>query len=89
MPLAVQIGLIALAILLLNLPFGYWRAGVARFSLRWFVAVHAPVPLAVGLRWAAGFPFRLSTLPVFVAAFFAGQFLGGRFRLRTRGGAAK
>jgi hypothetical protein len=75
---------VALLILLLNLPFGYWRGGVRKFSPQWFVAVHAPVPLAIGLRFALGLGFRLATLPLFVAAFFGGQFLGGR--LRQRGG---
>lgn len=76
--------LVAGAILALNLPFGYWRAGVRKFSPQWFVAVHAPVPLAIGLRFAVGLGFRLVTLPLFVAAFFGGQFLGGRiWRHRT------
>jgi hypothetical protein len=78
----VTVALVALAILVLNLPFGYWRAGVRKFSPAWFAAVHLPVPLAVGLRYAAGLPFRLATLPVFVAAFFGGQFLGARYRTR-------
>ncbi len=75
---------VALAILLLNLPFGYWREGVRKFSPQWFLAVHVPVPLAIGLRFAVGLGFRLATLPLFVAAFFGGQFLGGRLR-RMRG----
>jgi hypothetical protein len=74
------IATVALLILLLNVPFGMWRAGVRKFSPAWFVAVHAPVPLAIGLRLASGLGWRLSTLPLFVGAFFAGQYLGGRFR---------
>lgn len=74
--------LVALAILVINLPFGYWRAGVRKFSPAWFAAVHLPVPLAIGLRYAVGLPFRLATLPVFVAAFFGGQFFGARVRSR-------
>jgi len=68
------------ATLILNLPFGFWRAGVRKFSLRWFLAVHAPVPLIVVLRLAAGLGWRLSTFPVLVGAFFGGQLLGGRIR---------
>ena len=75
-----QVLLVAAAIVLINLPFGYWRAGVRKFSAAWFVAVHAPVPLAIGLRYSAGMGFRWSSLPVFVAAFFAGQFIGARLR---------
>jgi hypothetical protein len=74
--------LVAGLILAVNLPFGYWRAGTRRFSLAWFLAVHAPVPLAVALRWVSGLGFQLSTLPLLVAAYFGGQFVGGRLRAR-------
>jgi hypothetical protein len=70
-------------IFVVNLPFGYWRAGVRRLSPAWFVAVHAPVVLAIAMRLLAGIPFRLVTLPLFVAAFFAGQMTGGRIRTRA------
>lgn len=74
--------LVTLSILLLNVPFGYWRAGLRRLSPLWFVAIHAPIPLALGLRFALGIPFQLSTLPIFVVAYFGGQWLGGRLRGR-------
>ena len=77
-----RIWLAAAAIVALNLPFGYWRAAQRKFSRNWFIAVHAPVPLAIGMRWAAGIPFRLALLPVFVLAFFGGQFVGARWRRR-------
>lgn len=68
----------------LNVPFGFWRAGEGRFTPRWLVAVHAPVPLAVAVRLAAGLGWHLGTFPVLVAAFFTGQFLGGRLRRSGR-----
>jgi hypothetical protein len=71
---------VAAATLAVNLPFGFWRAGVKKFSLRWFLAVHGPVPLIVGMRLAAGLGWRLSTLPILVGAFFGGQLIGGRVR---------
>jgi hypothetical protein len=76
------LGILALAIVALNVPFGYWRAGLRKFSPAWFVAIHAPIPAALALRFVAGMPFRLATLPVFVIAYFAGQWLGGRWRTR-------
>lgn len=88
MPPAYLLGIVAFAILVVNLPFGFWRAGLRKFSPGWFVAVHAPVPLAIGLRWFAGLPFRLVTLPLFVAAFFGGQMLGGRLRRHSPGPAS-
>ena len=66
----------------LNLPFGYWRAGVRKFSPQWFVAVHAVVPIVIGMRYAAGLPFRWGLLPLFIAAYFGGQYVGSRWRLR-------
>jgi len=77
---------VAALVAVLNVPFGFWRAGTTKFSLPWFLAVHVPVPLAIGLRLAAGLGWRLTTLPLFVAAFFTGQFLGGRLRALHRTG---
>jgi hypothetical protein len=66
----------------INVPFGYWRAGVRKFSPQWFVAVHAAVPMVIALRFALGLPFRWKMLPLFVAAYFGGQLAGSRLRLR-------
>lgn len=71
---------IALIVLLLNLPFGFWRAGVKKFSVPWFLAIHIPVPLVITLRVISGLGWRFITFPALVGAFFTGQFLGGIFR---------
>ena len=65
-----------------NLPFGHWRAVLRKFSPAWFVAIHAPVPIVIGLRFALGLPFRWAAVPLFVIAFFGGQLVGRRWRLR-------
>jgi hypothetical protein len=75
---------LTLAVFCINLPFGYLRAGTRRFSWLWFVAVHAPVPLIVALRFLSGLGWRPVTVPIFAGAFFAGQFLGGRLRAWRR-----
>jgi hypothetical protein len=77
---------VALTVLVINIPFGFWRAGVRKFSLPWFLAVHAPVPLVVALRILSGLGFSLATLPLMIAAYFGGQFVGGRIRLGWRSG---
>jgi hypothetical protein len=46
-----------------NLPFGYWRAGLAKLSLPWFVAIHAPIPLVFVVRYWLSLEWRLATLP--------------------------
>ncbi len=79
---------VALAVLLLNLPFGYWRAGVRKFSPAWLLAVHAPVPGVIALRLWAGLGWRAVTVSLLAGAFFAGQFLGGRLRRRWKSRAA-
>jgi len=65
-----------------NLPFGHWRAVLRKFSPAWFVAIHAPVPIVIGLRFALGLPLRWAAVPLFVVAYFGGQFVGSRWRLR-------
>jgi hypothetical protein len=79
-----NIWVVGLAILFLNLPFGFWRAGEKKFSLHWFLAVHLPVPLVVCIRAAAGLRWGLTTFPVFITAYFAGQFFGGKLRSRLK-----
>jgi hypothetical protein len=69
--------IIAIAVFLLNLPFGFWRARTKKFSASWFLAVHVPVPGVVALRIFSGLGWRFTTFPVLIGAFFAGQFLGG------------
>lgn len=69
---------VAIIVLLFNVPFGYWRAGVRKFSTQWILAIHSPVPFIIALRIFAGLGWRFITFPVLIGAFFAGQFLGGR-----------
>lgn len=71
---------VAAATVVLNLPFGFWRASVRKFSPAWFLAVHAPVALIVALRLASGLGWRLITFPILVGAFLGGQLIGGRIR---------
>ena len=70
--------LIAPIVFVINLPFGYWRANVKKFSAAWFLAVHGPVPAVVLLRVLSGLGFNLLTVPFLVGAFFSGQVLGSR-----------
>ena len=72
--------LVASAVFLMNLPFGYWRGGVRKFSLAWFLSIHVPIPFIVALRIYSGMGFHLSTFPVMIGAYFAGQFAGSAIR---------
>ena len=68
---------VAIIVLILNLPFGYWRANVKKFSYQWFLAVHIPVPFVIAMRIFGGLGWQFITFPILVGAFFVGQLLGG------------
>jgi hypothetical protein len=76
--LPMKLLLISGVVLLLNLPFGYWRAHVRKFSLPWYLAVHLPVPLVISLRLASGIGWHKISFPFLIGAYFGGQLLGGR-----------
>jgi hypothetical protein len=78
------LAMVALAVLLLNLPFGFWRAGLKPRSPAWLAAIHIPIPFVLALRLLSGLGYRLVTIPVIAAAYFAGQYLGGKLRRRLR-----
>ena len=73
-----NIWIVALIVLVLTLPFGYWKTSVKRFSLQWFLSIHLPIPVVVALRFLSGVGWELITYPILVAAFFIGHFVGGR-----------
>ncbi len=64
----------------LNLPFGYWRGGVKKFSWQWFVAIHLPVILLYFMRNWMNVERTWITLPILVIAFFTGQLVGKKIR---------
>jgi hypothetical protein len=75
---------VSMGILALNLPFGFWRGGVRRFSPAWFLSIHLPVPLMVAIRLICGIGWHLTTLPLLIGSFIAGQWIGKIFRLRSK-----
>lgn len=73
-----RLALVALAVFILNLPFGYWRAGTRKFSWQWMLAIHLPVPFVVLMRIYSGLGWQWISVPVLVVAFFLGQYCGAR-----------
>lgn len=72
--------LIALTTLIINIPLGYWREGVKKFSVQWFMAVHAAVPLVIIMRLIAGLEWQILTITFFVVCYFLGQFIGAMIK---------
>ncbi len=65
--------IISILVFILNIPFGYWRGNVSRFSTQWYFAIHLPVPFIVALRLLSGIGFGWETYLFFVAGYFLGQ----------------
>ncbi|MEJ2246826.1 MAG: hypothetical protein P8Y80_12230 [Acidobacteriota bacterium] len=70
-------------VFIFNIPFGYWRARVRRFSVQWLLAIHIPVPFVIACRIFLGLGWQFTTFPILIGAFFAGQFAGGRLQRLT------
>lgn len=73
----IQLIEIALLIFALNIPFGYWRSNVKKFSLQWILAVHIPVLVVIAVRFISEVGFHWSTYPILIFTFFVGQYVGG------------
>lgn len=69
--------IISVLVIVLNLPFGYWRANVKKFSFQWFLAIHLPVPFIILLRILCGLGFAFITYPVLIGADLLGNYAGG------------
>jgi len=74
-----MIFIVALTVFVSNLPFGFWRGSLRKFSLAWFAAIHIPVLISIGLRYVSGIEAHVSIILLFVSVFFAGQFTGKYF----------
>lgn len=68
--------IVSCAALLVNVPMGYWRAMVKKFSLQWFLAIHLAVPVIFLLRIKAGLGYGY--IPELVLFALAGQVIGGK-----------
>lgn len=74
--------ILCLGAFLLNLPFGYYRAGTRKLSWQWFVAIHFPVLLVIVARLVSGVSWR--AIPFVFVCDIAGQILGGMLRPAVR-----
>lgn len=71
------IGLIALAIIV-NIPLGYLRQAVPKFSFGWYFYIHISIPLIIYLRIKSGYSWKL--IPLTIGGAIIGQIVGARIR---------
>ena len=67
---------------IVNLPLGFWRAGLRKYSWQWFLAIHLSIPLVIAVRISLGVP--LWYVPLVIAVAISGQLLGSLARRRCR-----
>lgn len=65
--------------LLFNLPFGYARAKAKRFSFRWFLFIHLPIPFIFIARILSH--IEIKYIPFLALAAIIGQIAGGKLEL--------
>jgi len=71
-----KLTIITILVFVLDIPFGYWRANVKKFSFQWALAIHIPVPFIIFARIYSEIGFAWYTYVFLVGAFFLGQKLG-------------
>jgi hypothetical protein len=76
LPSIQQVILLAALAFIVNLPLGWWRASVKKFSLSWFLAIHLAVPLIFLFRTWAG--ANGAIIPVLILFALIGQVIGGK-----------
>lgn len=59
-----------------NIPLGYLRKKSNKYSFKWFLYIHLPIPLIIAARILAH--IELKFVPFFVLAAVMGQILGGK-----------
>jgi len=74
-----KIAIVALLVFLINLPFGALRGREKKYSFKWFLYIHLPVPFIILLRIYSDIGFAFYTYPILVGAFFAGQLIGRKY----------
>lgn len=62
----------------LNLPFGYLRTFTKKFSIIWFICIHAPIPIVAVFRIMLGIEWIY--IPMFLVFAVIGQVIGARIR---------
>ncbi|MDR1341084.1 MAG: hypothetical protein LBK58_13670 [Prevotellaceae bacterium] len=68
--------------LTVNILLGIWRVKYRKFTLKWWLIIHASIPLIIPLRIWLNTP--AIWIPFFVGMAVAGQFIGSRIPFRVK-----
>lgn len=73
----ILLGLVTAAILV-NIPLGYLRQAVPKFSFAWYFYIHISIPLIIYLRIKSGYSWKI--IPFTIGGAVIGQIVGARIR---------
>ena len=76
MPFYDRVLLLIAVAFVMNLPLGYLRQGVRKFSFKWFLYIHLSIPFIILLRLTLGISYWY--IPFSLGSAVAGQLVGGR-----------
>ena len=71
-----KVAVVLVIVLVVTLPFGFYRAYTRKLSVRWFAAIHVPVVFVFLARFLAHVPYYY--IPATCTAFAIAQFGGAR-----------
>lgn len=66
---------------MLNMPFGYLRGKAKKFSFKWFLYIHLPIPFVLLARILSN--IDMTFIPLFVLAAVIGQIWGGKLEFKS------
>ena len=80
-----RVAVVLVIVLVVTLPFGFYRAYTRKMSVRWFAAIHVPVVFVAMARLLAHLPiyYIAATATAFAIAQFGGARIG-RWWIRRR-----
>lgn len=77
-----KIALVLLFTFLVNLPFGWLRRKEKKFTFKWWLYIHLPIPLIIAFRiWLQINPWWI---PAIIAVAVAGQAVGARLKFNAQ-----
>jgi hypothetical protein len=78
MDLTIILLMLSLFAFFINLPMGMWRSKMAKYSWRWFLAIHLSIPIIFYIRTEA--EISVMFIPIIIFAAVVGQLAGGRIQ---------
>lgn len=73
---------VVIATLILNIPLGRWRNKYKKFTIIWWLLIHASIPIIVAMRIWLDTP-RIC-IPLFIFLAILGQMIGSKLLFRDK-----